>query len=282
LFGGLWINLTLPLAGLLAMAAAGWTGRGAEQQGQRRQLQRLLGHTLSPLVARELWSQRHSLLAGDRFRGRRQFVTILLADISGFMGLAEQMEPAALLDWLNRVLEEVVAPIEAGGGLVNKFTGDGLLAVFGAPLSQGREADARAALAAARGIRAGLANLNAKLTQEGAPRVRLRLGLHSGWVLAGSLGSRDRWEYGVIGDAVNCAARIVALRGPPMAEGCRILISAMSRDLAGAGANGSGSGGLEDGGKGGEESGGDGGDSGCCWGVVSLLGRQRREEIWEL
>ena len=282
LFGGLWINLTLPLAGLLAMAAAAWTGRGAEQQGQRRQLQRLLGHTLSPLVARELWSQRHSLLAGDRFRGRRQFVTILLADISGFMGLAEQMEPAALLDWLNRVLEEVVAPIEAGGGLVNKFTGDGLLAVFGAPLSQGREADARAALAAARGIRAGLANLNAKLTQEGAPRVRLRLGLHSGWVLAGSLGSRDRWEYGVIGDAVNCAARIVALRKPPMAEGCRILISAMSRDLAGAGANGSGSGGLENGGKGGEESGGDGGDSGRCWGVVSLLGRQRREEIWEL
>jgi hypothetical protein len=56
----------------------------------------------------------------------------------------------------------------------------------------------------------------------------------------------------------------------------------MSRDLAGAGANGSGSGGLEDGGKGGEESGGDGGDSGRCWGVVSLLGRQRREEIWEL
>ncbi|MFN7900323.1 MAG: adenylate/guanylate cyclase domain-containing protein [Synechococcaceae cyanobacterium] len=156
------------------------------------------------------------------------------------------------------------------------------MAVCGAPLSQGREGDARAALAAARGIRARIASLNEVLTREGAPRVRLRLGLHSGWVLAGSLGSRDRWEYGVIGDAVNCAARLVALPGSPMAEGCRILISALSRDLAGAGANGSGSGGLESGGEGGAESGGEGGDSGRCWGAVSLHGRQQREEIWEV
>ena len=262
LLGGFWLNLALPLAALLAMATAAWTARGADQQGHRRLLQRLLGQTISPVVARELWARRRSLLAGDRFPGRRLFVTVLVADIAGFMGLAEHLPPETLLEWMNRVLEAVVEPIEARGGLVNKFTGDGLLAVFGAPLSQGREADARAALAAARGIRAGIEALNATLPRDDQPRVRLRLGLHSGWVLAGSIGSRHRWEYGVIGDAVNCAARIESLKGQTLVEGCRILLSALTRDLARAGDGG--------------------GDGGRSWGAVPLVGRQKREEIWEL
>ena len=265
LFAGFWFNLALPLAALLAMAGAAWTARGVEQQRQRRLLQRLLGQTVSPLVAKELWAQRRRLMAGDRFLGQRLFVTILIADITGFVGLAEHQPPETLLNWLNRLLEEVVAPIEAGGGLVNKFTGDGLLAVFGAPLSRGRQADAEAALAAARRIRSSIAALNAAFTREGQQRVRLRLGLHSGWVLAGSLGSRARWEYGVIGDAVNCTARIVALPGPPMEEGCRILCSARTLELAGP-----------------SETDETGGSEGHCWGTVSLSGRQRGEEIWEL
>lgn len=279
LLGGLWLNLSLPLAALLAMASAAWIGRGAEQQGQRQQLQRLLGQTISPVVARELWTQRRSLLAGDRFRGRRLFVTVLIADIAGFTALAERLGPEALLAWLNRALEVVIGAIESGGGLVNKFTGDGLLAVFGAPLSQGREADARAAVAAARAIRHGIEALNAELVATGQPLVRLRLGLHSGWVLAGSVGSRDRWEYGVIGDAVNCAAHIEALAGPPLGDGCRILVSAVSRELAGAaagapaGAPGAPAGGAESG---------EGGDGGRAWGAMALSGRREPVEIWEL
>ncbi|MFO0016561.1 MAG: adenylate/guanylate cyclase domain-containing protein [Synechococcaceae cyanobacterium] len=268
LLGGLWLNLSLPLAALLAMASAAWTGRGAEQQGQRQQLQRLLGQTIAPAVARELWNQRRSLLAGDRFRGRRLFVTVLIADIAGFTALAERLGPEALLAWLNRTLEVVIGPIDRGGGLVNKFTGDGLLAVFGAPLSQGREADARAAVAAARAIRHGIETLNAELAAGGQPLVRLRLGLHSGWVLAGSVGSRERWEYGVIGDAVNCAAHIEALAGPPLGDGCRILVSAVSRELAGA---------AEDAAESGV-----GGEGGRPWGTMPLSGRREPVEIWEL
>lgn len=267
LLGGVWLNLSLPLAALLVMASAAWIGRGAEQQGQRQQMQRLLGQTISPAVARELWSQRRSLLAGDRFRARRLFVTVLIADIAGFTALAERLGPEALLAWLNRTLEVVIGPIDSGGGLVNKFTGDGLLAVFGAPLSQGREADARAALAAASAIRHGIEALNGELAAAGQPLVRLRLGLHSGWVLAGSVGSRERWEYGVVGDAVNCAAHIDALAGPPLSDGCRILVSAVSRDLAGAG-----------GAEGGEANGG----GGQPWGAMPLGGRREPMEIWEL
>lgn len=261
LLGGLWLNLSLPLAALLAMAAAAWSARGVEQQGQRRQLQRLLGQAVSPAVAQELWQERDSLLAGDRFRGRRLFVTVLVADIAGFTGLAERLDPESLLAWLNRVLEPVVGPIEGGGGLVNKFTGDGLLAVFGAPLSQGRAADAAAAVEAARSIRDGIDTLNAELAGEGQPPVRLRLGLHSGWVLAGSVGARDRWEYSVIGDAVNCAARIEGLPGPPPL-GCRILISGITRTLAGNGTLRS--------------------QAESPWGSMRLSGRQQEEEIWEL
>jgi len=230
-------------------------------------MQRLLGQTISPAVARELWSQRRSLLAGDRFRARRLFVTVLIADIAGFTALAERLGPEALLAWLNRTLEVVIGPIDSGGGLVNKFTGDGLLAVFGAPLSQGREADARAALAAAGAIRHGIGALNGELAAAGQPLVRLRLGLHSGWVLAGSVGSRERWEYGVVGDAVNCAAHIDALAGPPLGDGCRILVSAVSRDLAGAGDA-----------EGGEANGG----GGQPWGSMLLGGRREPMEIWEL
>jgi adenylate cyclase len=261
LLGGLWLNLSLPLAALLAMAAAAWSARGAEQQGQRRQLQRLLGQAVSPAVAQELWQERDSLLAGDRFRGRRLFVTVLVADIAGFTGLAERLDPEVLLAWLNRALEQLVGPIEGGGGLVNKFTGDGLLAVFGAPLSQGRAADAAAAVAAARSIRGGIEALNAELAGEGQPPVRLRLGLHSGWVLAGSVGARDRWEYGVIGDAVNCAARIEGLPGSST-QGCRILVSGVTRSLAGGATQGS--------------------RAESPWGPMRLSGRQQEEEIWEL
>ncbi|MEB3167782.1 MAG: adenylate/guanylate cyclase domain-containing protein, partial [Synechococcaceae cyanobacterium] len=252
---------SLPLAALLAMAAAAWSARGVEQQGQRRQLQRLLGQAVSPAVAQELWQERASLLAGDRFRGHRLFVTVLVADIGGFTGLAERLDPESLLAWLNRALEPVVESIERNGGLVNKFTGDGLLAVFGAPLSQGRGADAAAAVAAAAAIRSGIEALNGALAEEGQPPVRLRLGLHSGWVLAGSVGARNRFEYGVIGDAVNCAARIESLPGTA-APGCRILLSAVTRSLAGG--DGLGSGG------------------GRPWGPTRLSGRQRDEEIWEL
>jgi class 3 adenylate cyclase len=125
----------------------------------------------------------------------------------------------------------------------------------------------RRGLISARAIRHGIGALNGELAAAGQPLVRLRLGLHSGWVLAGSVGSRERWEYGVVGDAVNCAARIDALAGPPLSDGCRILVSAVSRDLAGAGGS-----------EGGEANGG----GGQPWGAMPLGGRREPMEIWEL
>lgn len=257
---GLWVNLALPLAALLTQAAAAWTRRGAEQQQQRRQLERLLGQTTSAAVARELWQQRDALLAGGRFRGRQVFVTLLIADLQGFTAVAEGRAPEPLLAWLNRGFALFVPAIEAQGGLVNKFTGDGLLAVFGAPVGQGRRGDAAAAVAAALAIRHGLTALNADLRAAGDPPVRLRIGLHSGPVLAGSVGATDRWEYGLIGDAVNCTARLEALDKHRQNGTCRILVSATTRALLGAGDQA----------------------SWRSWGERQLAGRSGSLEVWEL
>ena len=262
LLGGLWCNLALPLGMLLGLATAGWTRRGIEQQRQRRQLQQLLGHTTSAAVAEELWRQRDTVLTGGRFHGQQLFVTLLIADIAGFSGLAQTLAPEPLLEWLNAALAPVVSAIEGHGGLVNKFTGDGVLAVFGAPVGRGPQADALAALSAAVVIRQRLHALNEQRTRTGTPSVRLRLGLHSGWVLAGSLGSSDRWEYGLIGDAVNCTARIESLGKTRPGGTCRILLSQSTRDLA---ANGPWP-----------------PSQWWPWGPVTLSGRSGQEEIWEL
>lgn len=262
LLGGTWCNLALPLGTLLALATAAWSRRGIEQQRQRRQLEQLLGHTTSAAVAEELWRQRDVLMAGGRFRGQERVVTLLVADIGGFSGLAQQLPPEALLTWLNGALEPVVQAIEVEHGLLNKFTGDGVLAVFGAPLSQGPQADAAAAVRAALAIRHRLVERNTALLAAGEPPVQMRLGLHSGPVLAGSLGSHSRWEYGLIGDAVNCAARIEALGKARAAVPCRILLSGATRDLAGIGPWP--------------------GAVWQAWGPQTLSGRSGQDEIWEL
>jgi adenylate cyclase len=95
--------------------------------------------------------------------------------------------------------------------MVNNFTGDGFLAVFGAPVGDSPPADARQALRTALEIQEGMEQLNRELSAEGAPTMALRIGMHSGPVLAGSMGSSERLEYAVIGDTVNCASRLESI-----------------------------------------------------------------------
>ena len=116
------------------------------------------------------------------------------------------------MEWLNRGISLSVEAVTSRGGMVNKFTGDGMLAVFGAPLSSGAAVDAQQAVAAAMAIQSKLDDLNIELEREGLPPLRMRIGIHSGQVLTGSLGSTERLEYAVIGDTVNCASRWRAFR----------------------------------------------------------------------
>lgn len=261
LASGWWFDAASPLAALAALAAAAWTRRAQEQQQQRQALQGLLQQTTSTSVAGELWRQRELLLEGGRFPGRRLEVTVLFTDIEHFTRVAEQLDPEALLAWLNRGMAAMVGPVQREGGLVNKFTGDGLLAVFGAPLDRGTQLEALAAVQAAAGIRRALVGLNALLKAERLPEMRVRVGVHTGPVLAGSVGTAERWEFGVVGDTVNCAARIEGLqRNDVPSPICRVLLSGTSRALVRETIQGPWS----------------------LWGTLPLSGRASALEVWEL
>lgn len=260
LYHYVWIAPTMPLASLVGMAGASWVRRGGANQQQRRQIERLLGQTTSPEVAKHLWDQRDSLLSDGRFEGRQLPVTVMMIDTCNFTGLSEKLAPGALLDWINRGMAEFIPAITHRGGMVNKFTGDGLLAVFGAPLSQGTQADAKAAIEAALAIQEAVIQLNQQLEREGAPAMLLRIGLHSGDVLAGSMGSSERLEYAVIGDTVNCASRLESIEKERQVNLCRVLVSSTTKDL------------LTD----------DQRLDWQQWGSMTLRGRKSPTEIWEL
>jgi len=266
---GLWIGVALPLSGLALMAVAGWVRRGAASSEQRQQIERLLGQTTSPAVARQLWEQRDTLLTDGRFEGRQLPATVIFSDLRNFTTVSESLTPAALLAWINRGMACCVPAISRRGGMVNKFTGDGMMAVFGAPISRGQQQDARDALASLLEIRAGLEVLNRALAAEGAPAMRMRIGVHSGPVLAGSMGSSERLEYAIMGDTVNCASRIEGLEKERHEGTCRILLSGHTVSLLypeGPVCEGPGPDGLH----------------WQRWGEFQVKGRHEPLEIWEL
>jgi adenylate cyclase len=141
--------------------------------------------------------------------GERLEVSILFQDIRGFTALSEKLDAATLLRVLNQFFTEVVAAVEAEGGMVKQFTGDGVMALFGAP--QRREDHPERAVRAALGIVSRLDQVNKALESQGVPSLRIGVGLHTGEVVAGLIGPDERVEYGVVGEPVNLASRVEGL-----------------------------------------------------------------------
>ena len=200
-------------------------------QQHAQQIRELLGQTTSPAVAQQLWDQRDELLSNGQFEGRQLPVTALFTDTVSFTSVSERLSPRELMDWLNRGMCICVPAITNRGGMVNKFTGDGMLAVFGVPIEGDKSAEAQAALEAAMEIKAGLESLNQELRNAGEPEMRVRLGIHSGEALVGSMGCPARIEYAVIGDTVNCASRLESLEKHRHEGVLRVLLSANTLEL---------------------------------------------------
>jgi adenylate cyclase len=200
---------------------------GAAAEGFNRMLEGLrererIRETFGVYVTREI---RDEILAGRAsLEGQLQEVTVLFADLRDFTPWVERTEPRTVVRDLNEYFTEMEAAIRAHGGLVLQYIGDEIEAVFGAPLHAGDHADR--ALAAALEMRERLRRLNARRTESGKPALRNGIGIHTGTVLAGSIGSAERLTYALVGDAVNLASRIQGLNKD---LGTEILVSDATR-----------------------------------------------------
>src|SRR4051794_38164787 len=150
--------------------------------------------------------------------GVSQVITILFADIRGFTAISEHAAPEKIVSLLNRYFSAMTDIIFAHGGTLDKYLGDGLMALFGAPTATPE--DAANALNAAVAMQRRLLGINEELRKEGLSEVGVGIGLHTGEVIVGYIGSERRSEYTAIGDAVNTASRLES-----NAKGGQILIS---------------------------------------------------------
>jgi adenylate cyclase len=150
------------------------------------------------------------LLAGDQvgLGGTKKQVAVFFSDIRGFTAFSEKKTPEQVVSMLNEYFQEMVRVINARGGVVDKFIGDAIMAVWGAPKSTGN--DAVQAVTACIEMRLALDELNKRRQARGDIPIKIGMGLHYGEAISGTIGSDDRMEYTVIGDTVNMASRIEA------------------------------------------------------------------------
>jgi adenylate cyclase len=186
----------------------------------------LLGRTVSPEVREQL---RQTFSSGRlRLEGQEAVATVLMTDIRDFTKISEHEDPSTIFAWLNEYFDRTVPVIISHGGVVNKFDGDAILAFFGIlPRILNPEKSTEAACEAALEIGLAIEALNVERQQRGEPVFITGVGINTGVVIAGGLGTRDRMHYTIIGDTVNTTQRLESLTRE-LCESGGILISQAS------------------------------------------------------
>ncbi|WP_159714844.1 adenylate/guanylate cyclase domain-containing protein, partial [Geminicoccus flavidas] len=209
---GIWLAWVPPLLGWLGAAGLSFVLVAWRERRQRARLAGLFRTYLPPSVADTLWAGRDRLLKEGRPVPQTMVATVLFSDVRGFTSVSERMTPAELLDWLEAFHTLMADCIAEEGGIVADFMGDGMMAAFGVPVPRtdaaGEAADAKAAVAAALKIRRRLPELSSTLVKSGRPGIAIRIGIHTGPLVAGAIGGRARLQYTILGDTVNTAARL--------------------------------------------------------------------------
>lgn len=195
---GWWIPIVPPVLALLgaAVAITGYVARSATE------MRRTFGRYLTDEVVSSLLETPSGLQLG----GERRKVTILISDLRGFSAISERLPPEQVVTILNLYLGAMSDVISSYQGTTNEFIGDGIFVMFGAPIQ--REDDAERAIACAIAMQAAMQAINQQNRQLGFPSLEMGIGINTGEMIVGNIGSQKRAKYTVIGNHANLAARI--------------------------------------------------------------------------
>jgi adenylate cyclase len=202
---GHWINLVQPLAAVALSVFGSTAYRYLVEDREKRKVQKLFGR----YVSRDVYAQLMAHPEQAELGGARREMSVLFSDIRGFTAVTERGDPEALVAQLNVYFSRMVDIVFRHGGTVDKFVGDMVMALFGAPLPDARHAD-HAVLAAIDMVQA-LGELNRTWQAEGKPTLDIGIGVNSGEMIAGNIGSSSIMSYTVIGDNVNLGSRLESL-----------------------------------------------------------------------
>ena len=239
---GFSITMIPPAMGWIASAIIVTAHISNLEKKQRASLMQIFSMHVSPSLAEVIWQQRDQFLSGGRPRSQKLVATILFADLKGFSPVAEELDPIKLTEWLNTYMDKMTQIVMENAGVVDDYAGDGIKADFGTPLARKTEEEIR--LDAENAVRCALCmgeemhRINTFWKEQGLPTAGLRIGVHTGLVVAGTFGSSKRLKYTTLGNNVNIASRLESYDREHADTGLnkdpfRILISEATKEYIG-------------------------------------------------
>lgn len=215
---GWWLPLVLPVILWLLMTLTITTFRYFTEEKEKRYLRKAFGQYVSPKILKELLDDPTKLKLG----GERRELTVLFSDVRGFTPFCEKRQPEEVVEILNEYLDRMTEVIFKHNGTLDKYVGDAIVAFFGAPSTKIETDHALRACQAALEMIEELKKLQKKWTAEGKEALSIGIGLNSGSMLVGNMGSKRKFDYTVIGDHVNLGAR---LESQTRHYNCNIILS---------------------------------------------------------
>jgi adenylate cyclase len=212
----LWLNIVYPLFTILLVYVGITIYKYITEEREKKKIRGAFQYYLTASVINEMLKDPSKLKLG----GDKKDLSVLFSDIRGFTTVSEQLTPEELVHLLNEYLTAMTALVFKYGGLLDKYMGDAIMAVFGAPLDQPDHA--KRACLTAMGMMTELRKLQKKWTDEGKPVLNIGIGINSGDMVVGNMGSEMRFDYTVMGDSVNLGSR---LEGINKEYGTNIVIS---------------------------------------------------------